>query len=148
MARIGRKTEELAVGQKAVFTRTFTDDDVKKFAAVTWDHNPYHMHPEFAARARFGRPIVHGMLVAAAFTHFGGDFFPGPGILAYRVEMDFPKPVFPGDAITFTCEITAVDPARERVTYTTTGVNAAGDVVCLVTCLGIPTAIDVPDAAG
>ena len=146
MARIGRKAAELSVGQKAVFTRTFTDDDVTKFADVTWDHNPYHLHPEFAARARFGRPIVHGMLIAAAFTHFGGDFFPGPGILAYHIEIDFPKPVFPGD--TFTCEIVEVDPLRERVVYRTTGINAAGETVCVVNCQGIPTAIEVPDEAG
>ena len=148
MARIGRKAAELAVGQTAVFTRTFTDDDVKKFADVTWDHNPYHMHPEFAAKARFGKPIVHGMLVAAAFTHFGGDFFPGPGILAYHIEMDFPKPVFSGDTITFTCEIVEVDPVRERVVYRTTGRNAGGDTVCVVTTHGIPTAIEVADEPG
>jgi len=148
MARIGRKTAELEVGQKAVFTRTFTPEDVTRFADVTWDHNPYHMHPGFAERARFGRPIVHGMLVAAAFTHFGGDFFPGPGILAYHVEMDFPKPVYPGETITFYAEIVEVDPMRDRIVYKTTGVNAAGETVCTVLCQGIPTAIEVPDEPG
>ena len=148
MAKIGRSVADLKVGQKAVFTRTFTEDDVKAFAAVTWDHNPYHLHPQFAAKARFGRPIVHGLLVAAAFTHFGGDFFPGPGILAYHVEMDFPHPVFPGDTITFTAEITEVDGKRERVAYRTTGVNVAGDAVCVVACQGIPTSIEVDDEPG
>jgi len=80
MPTVGRSISELEVGQTATFTRAFSEEDVKKFADLTWDHNPYHTVPAFAAKGRFKKPIVHGLLVAAAFTHFGGDFFPGhPG---------------------------------------------------------------------
>jgi len=143
MKTIGRSIDEIEVGQKAVFTRTFTEQDVKSFANISWDHNPYHMHPGFAEKARFNRPIVHGLLVAAAFCHFGGDFFPGPGILAVRAQMDFIKPVYPGQTITFTAEVTKVDRELGRIEYLTTGVNPAGQEVCRVLCQGVPTEVEV-----
>ena len=145
MPVIGRSIEELEVGQSATFTRTFSADEVRAFADLTWDHNPYHMHEGFAQRARFQRPIVHGVLVAAAFTHFGGDFFPGPAILATRAEMEFKRPVYPGEPITFTAEVTAVDRQSGKIVYETTAKNAAGEEVCRVTCYGYPTAIAVND---
>jgi len=143
MAVIGRGIDEIEVGQRATFTRTFTEDEVRRFAELTWDHNPHHTHRGFAEKTKFKRPIVHGVLVAAAFTHFGGDFFPGPAILATRAEMDFKKPVFMGETITFTAEVTEVDRARGRIIYVTTGKNAKGEEVCRVVCYGIPTAVDV-----
>ena len=143
MPMLGRSIEEIEIGQSASFTRSFSEEEVRKFADLTWDHNPYHCHPGFAAKSKFGKPIVHGVLVAAAFTHFGGDFFPGPAILATRAEMEFKRPVFPGERITFTARVTAVDRGRGRITYVTTGVNEDGQEVVAVTCEGVPTALEV-----
>ncbi len=145
MARIGRNIEEIEPGQTAIFTRVFTEDEVKMFADLTWDHNPYHCHKGFAARSRFKRPIVHGMLVASAFTHFGGDFFPGPAILALQADMKFLRPVYTGETITFTAEVIEVDRENNRITYITTATNEAGEVLCTVTCHGSPTEIEVDD---
>lgn len=142
MPVIGRSIDELTVGMKATYTRSFSAEEVKQFADLTWDHNPFHLHPGFAQKARFGRPIVHGLLIAAAFTHFGGDFFPGPAILATRAEMDFKKPVFPDETITFTTEVTEVDRERGRITYVTRAMNEQGEEVCVVTCQGYPTAVE------
>ncbi len=143
MTVIGRSIDEIEVGQEAVFTRIFTADEVKAFADLTWDHNPYHLHPGFAEKGRFKKPIVHGMLVASAFTHFGGDFFPGPAILALGANARFLRPVYVGEEITFTARVTEVDRGGGRIVYVTTGVNPGGETVIEVTCEGMPTAIDV-----
>ncbi len=145
MVVIGRGIDEIEAGQKASFTRVFTEDEVKEFSDLTWDHNPYHCHPGFASRSRFKRPIVHGMLVASAFTHFGGDFFPGPAILALEADMKFLKPVYTGETITFTAEVTEVDRENNRITYVTTAKNEKGEVVCTVTCHGCPTCIETDE---
>jgi len=147
MPVIGRSIAELEVGQTATFVRAFTEDEVRAFADLTWDHNPYHTHPEFAKQARFGKPIVHGMLTAAAFTHFGGDFFPGPAILATRVEMQFLRPVLVGQPITSTAEVTQVDRERGLIVYVTTCRNPEGETVAIITCEGYPTAIEVKESS-
>ena len=123
MAIIGRSIDEIEVGQVATFTRSFSEDEVRRFADLTWDHNPYHLHPGFMEKARFKRPIVHGLLVASAFCHFGGDFFPGPGILATKAQMEFMRPAYPGELLTFSCEVTEVDREKQRITFVTTARN-------------------------
>ncbi len=143
MKIIGRSIDEIEVGQSAVFTRSFSEKEVSAFADLSWDHNPYHTHEEFAKKGRFGKPIVHGMLVASAFTHFGGDFFPGPAILATEVKVKFEKAVYIDETITFSAKVTEVDKDKGRITYITTGTNEAGEKVVEVVCKGMPTAIDV-----
>lgn len=143
MPVIGRSIDEIEVGQTSTFTRSFSEDEVNQFADLSWDHNPYHMHEGFAKKGRFKRPIVHGLLVAGAFCHFGGDLFPGPAILATSARMEFIKPVFPGETITFKTEVTKVEREKGRIEYVTTAENGSGELVCKVVCSGIPTAIEV-----
>ena len=38
---------------------------VESWADLAHDRNPLHLDPAFAAKTRFGRPIVHGHLMAA-----------------------------------------------------------------------------------
>lgn len=147
MTIVGRSIGDIQVGQTASFVRTFAESDVRSFADLTRDHNPFHTDPEFARRTRFGRPIVHGLLTASAFAHFGGDLFPGPGILATRVEMEFLRPVYAGEPVTSTAEVVAVDRARGTIVFVTTCRNAAGEVVATIRCEGRPTAIDTAETA-
>lgn len=143
MTTIGRSIDEIEVGQTATFYRSFSEEEVKLFADLTWDHNPYHLHPEFVKKTRFKKPIVHGLLVASAFCHFGGDFFPGPGILATKAEMEFMRPAYPDELLSFIAEVTEVDRERSRITFVTTAKNEKGEVICAITCRGIPTAVEV-----
>lgn len=47
------------------------------FHDIAGDMNPLHLDPEEAAQSRFGRPIVHGMLVSSLFSTIFGTHFPG-----------------------------------------------------------------------
>lgn len=63
------------------------------FADATGDVNPLHVSVEFARRTPYGRPIVHGALVAlAAMTAQGTAPLEVPG----RLVLQFRRPVFPG----------------------------------------------------
>jgi acyl dehydratase len=44
-------------------TRILGTSDVVAWADVVDDHNPLHLDADYAARTRFGRPIVHGSLL-------------------------------------------------------------------------------------
>lgn len=120
---------DLAVGQSAVMARTITAADVRSFADLTGDHNPMHLDAEFAARARFGEPIAHGMLSAGLISAVVGMQLPGPGALYMSQSLRFTGPVRIGDTITARAEILELVPERRRVRLLTTCTNQRGETV-------------------
>ena len=60
--------DDFHVGQRAEFRKTFTDEDIEHFIAITSDENPLHVDDEFAARTFFGKRIAHGMLTASILS--------------------------------------------------------------------------------
>ncbi|HET8571438.1 MAG TPA: MaoC family dehydratase [Candidatus Limnocylindria bacterium] len=94
-----------AVGARATWTRTFTADDVEAFAGISGDRNPLHFDPEFVARTRFGRLVVHGGLTAGLFNALVAQVLPGPGSVFLHQEWDYPAPVFIGDTVTAEAEV-------------------------------------------
>ncbi len=140
----GRSIDEIQVGQKASFSRTFCEADVALFETVTWDFNPFHTNELFAKKSIFSRRIVHGLLTASMVTHFGGNLFPGPGFLATEMHFKFLAPVYIGDTITAHAEITEVNRERKRVKFQMRCFNEEGKEVLQAEVTGIPTSIDIP----
>ncbi|RXH21204.1 MaoC/PaaZ C-terminal domain-containing protein [Bradyrhizobium zhanjiangense] len=68
---------------------------------LSGDRNPLHSDPEFACRAGFPRPILHGMctygLTCRAILQSYADYDPSA---FYRHRARFSSPVFPGEVVT------------------------------------------------
>lgn len=77
----------------------FGHDEVAAYARISGDTNPVHLDTAYAATTRFGRPIVHGMLVAGLFSRVLGMHLPGPGTVYVNQELSFLAPVFVGDEV-------------------------------------------------
>src|SRR5438046_2312250 len=92
--------EDFHPGQRASFTKTFTEDDVRRFIEITADTNPLHVDEAFAAATPFGRRILHGMLTASLFSTMVGMKLPGPGAIYRSQTLRFLRPVFIGDTVT------------------------------------------------
>ncbi len=70
---IRRKTlEGLKVGNSFSITRTFTEEDVMRFADLTRDYNPVHFDERFSGVKNFRGRICHGLLVASMISEIGG----------------------------------------------------------------------------
>ena len=104
------------LGQRATFSKTITEADIQGFADLTGDRNPLHLDAEFARRSRFGRPIAHGLLVAGIISAALGTRLPGAGAIYVSQSLRFLKPVYPGDTVTATVEVTAWQEDRGVVT--------------------------------
>lgn len=109
-----------AVGDRATARRSFSDEDVRRFADLSGDFNELHVDEAAAARSRFGRRLVHGWLTASLITRLLGMELPGRGAIYMSQSVRFTAPVFIGDEIEATVEVAAVDLARRRLTLTTT----------------------------
>ena len=130
MNGIGEKPyEEFRVGDKAMFSKTITDADIVMFGGVSGDQYPLHMDEEYAKTTRFGRRAAHGMLSASLLSTVNGLMLQRPGGLYVEQSLRFRRPVFIGDTLTATSEVTELIPERRRFRCRTTIVNQHGKVV-------------------
>jgi len=110
---------EFREGSTASYKRTITEADVVEFADLTGDDNPVHLDERYAHATRFGRRIVHGMLVASMVATVIGRKLPGSGAIYVSQSLRFLAPVYLGDTVTARATLTAYDRDRGRMTLDT-----------------------------
>ena len=104
MSEIRKKAiEGLEIGDAFSVSRTFTEQDVIQFAAISRDYNPVHFEERFTKVKTFDGRICHGLLIASLVTEIGGQI----GWLASGMTFKFKKPVYFGDTIK--CDFIIVD---------------------------------------
>ena len=128
------RIEDFQPGQRARFSKTFTDEDLQHFIAITGDMNPLHVDDAFASRSRFGRRVVHGMLAASIFSTMVGMLLPGTGAIYRAQTLRFLLPVYVGDTVTAHFVVRSVDRARHRLEIDAWIENAAGEHVIEGAC--------------
>ena len=114
----------LRVGDSFGTSRALTHDDLVRFADISRDYNPVHFDHRFAKARKFTGPVCHGLLAASLVTELGGQI----GWLASRMSFRFKRPVYVGDTVTCTFEITAID-ENGRAQATATLMNQDGITV-------------------
>jgi 3-hydroxybutyryl-CoA dehydratase len=119
----------LKVGQTASLSKTFQDSDIQMFADLSLDTNPIHLDDVYAHKTRFGRRIVHGMLIGGLISAVLGTQLPGPGAIYIQQTLKFRAPVFLGDTVTATAEMVSIRPDKPIVTLDTICRNQSGLVV-------------------
>lgn len=95
--------DRVSVGDRVIFAKRFTAEDVSAFAEVSGDTNRLHLDAAYAGESRFEEPIVHGTLVAGLISAALARF---PGTTIYlSQETRFLAPVAVGDNVRAECEI-------------------------------------------
>ena len=146
MQTVDRYFEDYAVGEtRATQGRTVTEADVVLHAGQTGDFFPHHLDAEWCATQPFGKRMAHGtFIISMAVGMTAGDI--NPQAMSYGYDkIRFIKPVFIGDTITVTAEITEKADHRrepERLGYLhelVTVANQHGDTVTVLTHLYLVT---------
>lgn len=133
----GRFYEDFDVGDvfRSRFGRTITETDNVWFTCLTMNTNQVHFNEPFAARTRFGRPLVNSTFTLALVT---GMTVPDTSENATAnlawTDIRLPNPVFAGDTLWAESEITELresssNPSVGIVTMRSRGLNQRGDVV-------------------
>jgi 3-hydroxybutyryl-CoA dehydratase len=115
--------DEIKIGQKAEYVRKISEEDIRRFAEVSGDHNPVHLDEEHAKQTIFKGRIAHGMLSASFISTTLAEKLPGPGTIYLKQELVFLKPVRIGDEITAHVEVISKNDEKKRVTLKTTCIN-------------------------
>lgn len=129
--------EEFTIGQTITTSaRTITESDIVTFAGLSGDYNQIHTDAEFAKTTPFGQRIAHGILTLSVISGLAVQtgFMEGT-IIAFREinEWKFSKPVFIGDTVHATLEITETKALRRlgggSITIKLNVINQHNDVV-------------------
>ena len=126
--------DDFEVGQHVTLTKTFTEDDLRRFIEITGDVNPLHVDDEFAAGTPFGRRILHGMLTASIFSTMVGMLLPGTGAIYRSQTLTFLLPVHLDETVTAHFVVRSIDRAKHRLEIDAWIENAAGEHVIEGTC--------------
>ncbi len=127
--------EDYRTGEPRTSTgRTITEADIVMHAGQTGDFFPHHMDADWCATQDFGQRMAHGTLVFAVGVGQTANHI-NPRAMSYGYDrLRFVKPVFIGDTIRTTAEITELRDHPKRKTHgiaveTVTVVNQRGDTV-------------------
>lgn len=121
--------EDIYIGLKEEFQVTVTADMLAQFQSITGDVNPLHIDEEFAAKKGYESRVVYGMLTASFLSTLAGVYLPGERSLIHSVESKFTKPVYVGDTLTVSGQVTECNEMFSLFTMKTTIVNQKGEKV-------------------
>ena len=110
------------IGKEFTLTKTFSESDVYLFAGIIGDFFPAHVNEEYCKRMHYKTRLVHGCLTFSLCSTVSG-----------MAGIDSWKPVYFGDTITATYQITDVDVDKRKTTGQCVMTNQHGEKV--VSCL-------------
>ena len=135
----GRFFEDWQVGDRLTHEigRTVTETDNLLFSVMTHNPQPLHIDLEAAKASEFGQILVNGTFTFALMVGLSvGDTTLGTLVanLGYD-KLVMPKPVFIGDTLRASSEVTELKPSGSRpgagiVTFRHELTNQRGEVVC------------------
>lgn len=117
-------------GETFVYRRTFSNEEVLEFAALTRDRQAIHTEPD-----EQGRLVVQGLLTGSLMTKIGSDL----EYVAAEMTYEFRRPVHTGEEITcrWTVESRSEEPDRYWLDNAVVYRNESGDVVVEAATSGI-----------
>lgn len=135
----GRYFDQWTIGDNIAhdIRRTVTETDNLLFTTMTHNPQPLHLDAEAAKASEFGQILVNGTFTFALMIGLSvGDTTLGTLVanLGYD-KLVMPKPVFIGDTLHATSEVTELRDSKSRpdaglVTWKHRMINQRGEVVC------------------
>ena len=106
---------DLSIGHKEVFTVEVTTEMFNKFREITGDINPLHNDEDFARNLGHKGRVAFGMLTASFLSTLAGVYLPGERSLIHSVETKFTKPVYIGDVLSISGEVTEINDTVNQI---------------------------------
>ncbi|ANU19115.1 enoyl-CoA hydratase [Planococcus plakortidis] len=126
--KLGRKIEDITVGEKLKLTEKIEDKDLLLYLGLTNDGNPLYIQHDFASTTSFEKPVVPNIMLTGIITSAVSKYMPGPGSYICEQQLVFKKPVYHYATVDFLLEVTDVDVRGNLVTIRVEGTDEEGSL--------------------
>jgi 3-hydroxybutyryl-CoA dehydratase len=127
--KIGRKIEEMTVGEKLTLTEKIEDKDILLYLGLTNDANPLYIQHDFASQTNFKKPIVPNIMLTGIISAAISKYLPGPGSAILEQHIRFVKPVYHYATIEFLFEVTAINKKDDEIEMSIKAIDEDEDTV-------------------
>jgi 3-hydroxybutyryl-CoA dehydratase len=112
-------------------SRSISQANINRYAEASRDFNPIHIDEEYARNTPLGGTVAHGMMVLAYVSQMMTAAFGRSWLCGGKLDVRFRAPARPGDTITVSGKIAAVqrDEGQSRVTCDVLCQNQGGESV-------------------
>lgn len=136
--KIGRKVEDITVGEKLKLTEKIEDKDLLLYLGLTNDGNPLYIQHDFASKTEFEKPIVPTIMLTGIVTAAASKYLPGPGSHVTAQNLEFPAAVYHYETIDIHFEVAAVNVEKNTIIVEVEAVNEDKVIVITGTMKVIP----------
>lgn len=127
--RVGKKIDEIEVGDRIHLTETMEDKDLLIYLGLTNDNNPLYIQHDYASLTPFKKPIVPNIMLNGIITSAISKYLPGPGSHIFEQSIKFIEPVYHYDTIEIILEVKGIEKAEHKIEIGVHAVNEQQDKV-------------------
>lgn len=113
--QIGRRMDEIKVGEKLSITEKIEDKDLLLYLGLTNDSNPLYIQHDYASQTPYEKPIVPGIMLTGIITSAITKYLPGPGSHIIKQDFTFVKPVHHYETLQIYFEVVAVSHEEHQI---------------------------------
>jgi 3-hydroxybutyryl-CoA dehydratase len=124
--KLGRKINELQVGEKLEMQETIEDKDLLLYLGLTNDNNPLFIQHDYASLTPFKKPVVPQIMLMGMVTAAVSKYLPGPGSSIVEADYKFIKPVHHYSKLNFYFEVTEVNIEKHLISLKVSASNEEG----------------------
>jgi acyl dehydratase len=139
---LGRKIEDLKLGENLKLTETIEDKDLLLYLGLTNDGNPLYIQHDFAAQTVFEKPVVPSIMLTGVITSAISKYLPGPGSYINEQRIKFHRPVYHYSTIDFSLELADIDMKNNEVAIKVEASDEKGHLLISGTVLVNPPKLE------
>lgn len=113
--KIGKKIDELVVGDRFQITEKIEDKDLLLYLGLTNDSNPLYVQHDYAVETPYKKPLVPVIMLNGIITSAISKHIPGPGSHIREQNLVYLEPVYHYETIEILIEVQHINTLENLV---------------------------------
>lgn len=136
--KLGRRIEEMSVGEKLTLTEKIEDKDILLYLGLTNDSNPLFIQHDYASQTPYKKPIVPTIMLTGMISSAISKYLPGPGSTIIEQQVQFLLPVYHYSTVQFFFEVVSIEEEKNEIDLIVKATNEQSEVVLNATLKVVP----------